>query len=138
MASKNAKLRSQFAQEFAGAATILCGVTVWVNGATTPSREEVRVAVGAAGGAFETYFGPAVTHVVCERLSTATRTRLKKAVTGRSLKIVTPVWVVDCVKEGRKVAEAGYAVDRVVEKRQTGISAFFGSGSKQAREGKQM
>lgn len=136
MASKNAKLRSQFAQEFAGAATVLAGVTVWVNGATTPSREEMRVAVGAAGGKFETYFGPAVTHVVCERLSTATKTRLNKAVTGRSLKIVTPAWVVDCFTERRRMAEAGYAVEGVVEKGQKGISAFFESGAKKGRKGK--
>lgn len=131
MASKNRKLRAQFAEEFAtsGGTDALRGVTCWVNGATTPTREELRVSIGKGGGAFETYMGPAVTHVVCERLATATRVRLQKAVGGRSLKVVTPAWVVDCVREGRKVSEAGYAVDGMTEKGQKSISVFFSGGS---------
>lgn len=133
MASKNRKLREQFSSEFAACASALRGVTAWVNGATSPSREELRAKIGENGGLFEAFMGPSVTHVVCERLATATRLRLKKAVAGRSLKVVTPAWVLDSIREGRKLPEAGYAVEGMTEVGQKNISSFFGGGGKKAK-----
>lgn len=151
MASKEAKLRRQFA-EAAGsdcdigrdgqaaatatatanttAATALRGVCIWVDGRTQPSREELRALVGRAGGRFETYFHRAlVTHVVGTHFPPNKAAELRKMVAtsgsgssrgkgsaGRQLPVlhvVTPQWVVDSVREQRRMPEWRYGVSDV-------------------------
>jgi hypothetical protein len=131
MAAKNRKLRAQFAAEFAGARAAgsggaLSGVTAWVDGATRPPRERLRTLLGENGGALETYLGAGVTHVVCERLADATRVRLRKRVRTSGLKVVTPLWVVRCVEEGRRLPEAGFEVAGMGDPGQANIASFFG------------
>ncbi|GJD09178.1 DNA repair protein REV1 [Galdieria sulphuraria] len=81
MDAKEDKLRVQFHKEFENTETckVFSGVTIWVDGETSPSREELRQLMGLGGGNFETYFSRhLVTHIVAENLSASKIKELKK------------------------------------------------------------
>lgn len=97
MEAKNDKLRVQFQKEFERkeSCSVFVGVTIWVDGDTSPTREELRELVGLGGGKFETYFSRhLVTHIVAENLS-ASKTKEWKRYRLHSIAVVKPQWVVD-------------------------------------------
>jgi hypothetical protein len=134
MRVKVRKLREQFDADFAdregppcaGNHSLFAGVTVWVDGATTPSREQIRELVGARGGRFETYFTPdCVTHVICKTLAQATRLRLQKIVGAKRISVVDPTWITDSIGSDRLLPAARYPVQGMTDPSQRSIASFF-------------
>lgn len=145
MRAKNQKLRDQFEAEFAGSGEgksrstcdVFRGITIHVNGATRPSREELRVLVGERGGGFEAYLtAGVVTHIVCERLAAATRLRFRKMVKSRSVHVVTPAWLVDSAAAGKILPVADYSVPGMTEPGQKSVASFFASNQRGGKGGK--
>ena len=136
MQEKTRKLREKFASEFdsddKGDSSkepqngILEGVTIWVDGLTKPGREELREIVGKHGGEFEVYCTGKVTHVIAEKLATATRLRLGKMESGRKrIWVVRPSWVVESVKKGIRLDEGDFKVEGMGDPRVKSINKFF-------------
>lgn len=125
MRAKTRKLRAQFGREYGGVrGGALSGVVAWVDGYTTPTRLQLRDVLGRHGGALETYFTDRVTHVVAETLAAATRKRMK-GMTKRTFKVVTPAWVVQSVREGRRLDEADFQVKGMGEPGQRSVANMF-------------
>jgi DNA repair protein REV1 len=134
MRVKVQKLREQFDLDFADRTDALCegnarlfdGVTVWVDGATTPSRDQIRELVGARAGRLETYLIPdCVTHVVCETLAQATRLRLRKMVDSKRISVVNPRWITDSIATNKILPIALYPVSGMADPSQRSIASFF-------------
>lgn len=130
------------------------GVTVWVDGRTSPSRLEIRRLVMQGGGLFETYFTSRVTHVVADCLAAATKKRWlacgKTGGTGTSTsasrggggssvtKFVTGRWIKRCVENGARVPERDFITPGMVDKSQKSVAAMFsarGGGSRAGGSG---
>lgn len=132
MEAKNQKLRKQFSQEFSHAPEsekkrLFRDVTVWIDGATKPSREELRAIIGNHGGRYETYLTPGmVTHIVAQQLAHATRLRLQKMVSSKRAHVVKPDWILDSVNSGKLLPVADYALDGMNDPSQKSIRNFFG------------
>jgi BRCT domain, a BRCA1 C-terminus domain len=134
MRVKVQKLREQFDADFADRAGTPCagnarlfeGVNVWVDGATTPSRDQIRELVGTRAGRLETYLIPdCVTHVVCETLAQATRLRLRKMVDSKRISVVTPRWITDSIATDKILPTAQYPVSGMTDPSQRSIASFF-------------
>jgi nucleotidyltransferase/DNA polymerase involved in DNA repair len=120
MEAKNYKLREQFRKEFETRepCNVFAGVTVWVDGDTKPSREEIRELIGLGGGNFETYFSRhLVTHIVAENLSASKIKELKKYRLN-SISVVRPQWVVDSFASKRLQPVARYTTPGILDEHQ--------------------
>lgn len=118
------------------------GVTVWVDGRTSPSRLEIRRLVMQGGGQFETYFTSRVTHVVADCLAAATKKRwLASGKTGGTggggvvTKFVTGRWIKRCVEDGARVPERDFVTPGMVDKSQKFFSSMFSARGGKARGG---
>ncbi|GJQ09111.1 hypothetical protein GpartN1_g6619.t1 [Galdieria partita] len=120
MEAKEDKLRVQFRKEFESRKTlsVFAGVTIWVDGETSPSREELRKLVGLGGGNFETYFSRhLVTHIVAENLSASKIKELKKYRL-HSICVVRPQWVVDSFVNKKIQPVARYLIPGMLDDHQ--------------------
>ncbi|KAK9810528.1 hypothetical protein WJX72_012236 [[Myrmecia] bisecta] len=110
MEHKNRKLGEQFAQQAADAAALgpslqgqeaklFAGISIHVNGFTTPSHQELKQLMAIHGGNFENYYSRSrVTHIVCSNLPDA---KVKQYDRERNpTPVVRPEWVVDSLKAG--------------------------------------
>ncbi|KAF7354844.1 DNA repair protein [Mycena sanguinolenta] len=94
---KKAKLQIQNSEIHATAAQtqIFKGITVYVNGWTSPSVQEIRTLVIRNGGVFEPYLNKhSVTHIITCTLTEAKMQEFKK------MKVVRPEWLTESVKAG--------------------------------------
>lgn len=76
---------------------IFSGCTIFVNGHTKPSINEIHRLVILRGGKFLSYLPnkSSATHIVCDRLTP------KKNVMFKNCRVVKAQWVVDCVEADR-------------------------------------
>eukprot|EP00850_Spirogloea_muscicola_P009346 SM000052S17738 [mRNA] locus=s52:446247:455495:+ [translate_table: standard] len=120
MEEKNRKLREQYKNNQAGETLfrrpaetdIFQGVTIWVNGYTTPPHQELRHLMMCHGGLFENYYSrERVTHIVCANLPDG---KLKEYRKMWSLPpIVKPGWVTDSIKAGTLLPASDYQLERL-------------------------
>jgi DNA repair protein REV1 len=91
---------------------IFRGVSIHVNGLTTPSHSELKQLMALHGGGFDTYYSRrTTTHLVCSALPDA---KLRQLV-GISRQqgappIVRPEWVVACVRAGALLPTRGFEI----------------------------
>ena len=105
MRAKKRKLREQFsALEQEQTSDIFAGVTIYVNGWTQPSAEELKRLVHTHGGSYEynLYGDSSVTHTIASNLPHAKIRNLKGEL------VCTPDWIVDSVAAGRRLPVDGY------------------------------
>ena len=76
---------------------IFAGCTIFVNGHTKPSINEIHRLVILHGGKFLSYLlnKSSATHIVCDRLTP------RKNVMFKNCRVVKAQWIVDCVEAGR-------------------------------------
>eukprot|EP00850_Spirogloea_muscicola_P002658 SM000010S04296 [mRNA] locus=s10:703471:709607:- [translate_table: standard] len=148
MDEKNRKLREQYKNNQAGETLfrrpaetdIFQGVTIWVNGYTVPSHQELRHLMMCHGGLFENYYSrERVTHIVCANLPDG---KLKEYRKMWSLPpIVKPGWVTDSIKAGRLLRASDYQLERLAYDHpgQQNLSGFLkeSTASVQARDGQE-
>uniref|UniRef100_K3XV05 DNA repair protein REV1 n=1 Tax=Setaria italica TaxID=4555 RepID=K3XV05_SETIT len=96
MAAKNSKLAAQFDADAStsGAATggLFAGVSIFVDGFTIPSSQELKEIMLNNGGRFVNYFSRhTVTHIVCSNLPDSKMKNLRAF--SKGLPVVKPAWV---------------------------------------------
>ncbi|KAG0470294.1 hypothetical protein HPP92_016994 [Vanilla planifolia] len=143
MKDKNRKLRSQFEAEASSSSLgnsesspvfsgrgIFHGVSIFVNGHTIPSGQELKGYMLRHGGRFENYFSSQrVTHIICSNLPDSKMRNLKAF--SRGLPVVKPEWVLDSVASNLLLSSAPYQIFGHSSEtcKQQKLSAFFGCKS---------
>ncbi|KAG7220961.1 hypothetical protein INR49_010210 [Caranx melampygus] len=103
MAAKVSKLDEQFKldaprerQKEGLCSTIFSGVSIYVNGYTEPSADELRRLMMLHGGQFHVYYSRSkTTHIIANNLPNSKIQELKGE------KVIRPEWITDSVKAGR-------------------------------------
>ena len=119
--SKIQKLREQFDVNSESAelsntpqrpSGIFAGISVWVDGFTSPSSSEVKVLMLAHGGRFEHYFETgAVTHIIADQLAETHILRYRRM--KRPLPVVRAQWIADSCARGELLDPCPYLLSRV-------------------------
>ncbi|XP_076603356.1 DNA repair protein REV1 isoform X2 [Chaetodon auriga] len=103
MAAKVSKLDEQFKLEAprekhkeGSCSSIFSGVSIYVNGYTDPSADELRRLMMLHGGQFHVYYSRSkTTHIIANNLPNSKIQELKGE------KVIKPEWITDSVKAGR-------------------------------------
>ncbi|GLT76694.1 hypothetical protein SLA2020_483390 [Shorea laevis] len=131
MVEKNRKLQHQFDAEASGSShsgsssvkPIFHGVSIFVDGFTIPSSQELRSYMLKYGGRFVNYFSRHhVTHIICSNLPDSKVKNLRSFSSG--LPVVKPMWILDSVAANRLLSWVPYQLDQLVSN-QPKLSAFF-------------
>ncbi|CAL4966740.1 unnamed protein product [Urochloa decumbens] len=136
MAAKNSKLAAQFDADASGAATggLFAGVSIFVDGFTIPSSQELKEIMLNNGGRFVNYFSRhTVTHIVCTNLPDSKMKNLRAF--SKGLPVVKPAWVVDSLAENRLLNCAPYQISQnsSSSRKQMKLSAFFSEKQNKSR-----
>ncbi|KAJ8530037.1 hypothetical protein K7X08_036872 [Anisodus acutangulus] len=134
MAVKNQKLQEQFDAEASSTSLsgpssskpIFHGVSIFVDGYTVPSSQELRGYMLKHGGRFENYFSRRrVTHIICSNLPDSKVKNLRSF--SRGLPVVKPTWVLDSVAANKLLNWVHYQLDQLASEvnNQPKLSAFF-------------
>ncbi|XP_063940791.1 DNA repair protein REV1 isoform X3 [Daucus carota subsp. sativus] len=134
MAVKNQKLHEQFDAaasttfqgELSSGKPIFHGVSIFVDGFTIPSSQELRGYMLKHGGRFENYFSRhRVTHIICSNLPDSKIKNLRSFSAG--LPVLKPTWVLDSVAANKLLSWHSYQLDQIATETQgqPKLSAFF-------------
>ncbi|KAK1276508.1 DNA repair protein REV1 [Acorus gramineus] len=135
MEEKNRKLREQFDTDASTSSVgggsssgkgIFSGVSIFVDGFTVPSNQELRGYMLKHGGRFENYFSKSrVTHIICSNLPDSKVKNLRAF--SRGLPVVKPTWVLDSVAADRLLSWIPYQLEQLVSetRAQQKLSSFF-------------
>uniref|UniRef100_A0AAR2KHD7 DNA repair protein REV1 n=1 Tax=Pygocentrus nattereri TaxID=42514 RepID=A0AAR2KHD7_PYGNA len=110
MAAKVSKLEKQFQkdaprekQKQGASSSIFSGVSIYVNGYTDPSADELRRLMMLHGGQFHVYYSRSkTTHIIATNLPNCKIQELKGE------KVVRPEWITDSIKAGRQLSYLQY------------------------------
>ncbi|XP_045813210.1 DNA repair protein REV1 isoform X3 [Trifolium pratense] len=136
MTEKNRKLHNQFNAEASTSHNnpIFAGVSIFVDGFTVPSSQELRSYMLKYGGRFENYFSRhRVTHIICTNLP---HSKLKNHLRAFSagLPVVKPTWILDSVASNRLLTWAPYQLEQLSNNQQPKLSTFFLSRNSKTSE----
>lgn len=99
MGAKVAKLEEQFAEDAANnpykQSDLFAGISIFVNGLTNPSADELKRIMMVHGGVYHTYRKSSTTFIIASNLPDVKIRQLTTA------KIISPQWITDCLKEKR-------------------------------------
>ncbi|XP_041994081.1 DNA repair protein REV1-like isoform X1 [Salvia splendens] len=133
MAVKNQKLQEQFAAAASSSScsgsssgNIFSGVSIFVDGYTVPSSQELRGYMLKYGGRFENYFSRhRVTHIICSNLPDSKIKNLRSFSGG--LPIVKPAWLLESVAANKLLSWTPYQLDQLAAENynQAKLSSFF-------------
>ncbi|KAF5174903.1 Dna polymerase iv [Thalictrum thalictroides] len=136
MVVKNGKLHDQFNAEAtssslkdssnSGNKPLFHGVSIFVDGFTVPSSQELRSYMLKYGGRFENYFSRSrVTHIICSNLPDSKVKNIRSF--SRGLPVVKPTWVLDSVAANKLLNWVPYQLEQLVNDvhKQPKLSAFF-------------
>ncbi|KAK9165851.1 hypothetical protein Scep_001042 [Stephania cephalantha] len=144
MEEKNRKLRAQFDADGSTSSIgvsdsdskpLFHGVSIFVDGFTVPSNQELRGLMLKYGGRFENYFSRhRVTHIICSNLPDSKIKNLRSFSGG--LPVVKSRWVLDCIAANKLLSWVPYQLDQIVNEnnKQPKLSAFFASKSSLSSE----
>ncbi|ESQ39557.1 hypothetical protein EUTSA_v10000766mg [Eutrema salsugineum] len=131
MEVKNRKLQNQYETEASTSSygvsgsekLIFQGISIFVDGFTVPSHQELRGYMMRYGGRFENYFSRrTVTHIICSNLPDSKVKNLRAF--SRGLPVVKPTWIVDSISANRLLGWVPYQLDQLNDT-QPKLSAFF-------------
>ncbi|KAK4789684.1 hypothetical protein SAY86_016988 [Trapa natans] len=137
---KNRKLHNQFAAEAAGSShggshtlkPIFHGVSIFVDGFTVPSSQDLRGYMLKYGGRFENYFSRRhVTHIICSNLPDSKVKNLRSFSGG--LPVVKPQWIIDSIAANKLLSWVPYELNQVCDN-QPKLSLFFALKNASATE----
>ncbi|PIA27042.1 hypothetical protein AQUCO_08300016v1 [Aquilegia coerulea] len=136
MVEKNRKLHDQFDAEAttssiidssnSGNKPLFHGVSIFVDGFTVPSSQELRSYMLKYGGRFENYFSRSrVTHIICSNLPDSKVKNIRSF--SRGLPVVKPTWVLDSVAANKLLNWVPYQLEQLVNnmQKQPKLSTFF-------------
>uniref|UniRef100_A0A182QM37 DNA repair protein REV1 n=1 Tax=Anopheles farauti TaxID=69004 RepID=A0A182QM37_9DIPT len=106
MDAKIAKLEDQFRHSSANVgeklSNLFAGVSIFVNGYTNPSADELKRIMMLHGGVFHHYKRPTTTYTIASILPDVKVRSITSEI------IISPRWVVDCLQEGRLLDYSRY------------------------------
>lgn len=106
MNAKIAKLEDQFTEDALRnpykESDLFAGISIFVNGLTNPSADELKRIMMVNGGVYHIYQRPWTTFVIAANLPDVKVRQITSA------KIISPQWVVDCLTENRILDYAKY------------------------------
>ncbi|EAA11364.4 AGAP005939-PA [Anopheles gambiae str. PEST] len=106
MDAKIAKLEDQFRHSSANVgekqSDLFAGVSIFVNGYTNPSADELKRLMMMHGGVFHHYKRPNTTYTIATILPDVKVRSITSEI------IISPRWVVDCLKEGKLLDYSRY------------------------------
>lgn len=106
MDAKKAKLEEQFAEDALKnpykQSNLFAGISIFVNGLTNPSAEELKRIMMTHGGVYNTYQRRSTTFVIASNLPDVKIRQITSA------KIISPQWVVDCLKANKILDYSNY------------------------------
>ncbi|KAL3515331.1 hypothetical protein ACH5RR_022233 [Cinchona calisaya] len=138
MVMKNQKLHQQFDAQASSSShdgsgsgkPIFHGISIFVDGYTVPSSQELKSYMLKYGGQFENYFSRhRVTHIICSNLPDSKIKNLRSFSGG--LPVVKPTWVLESVAANKLLSWVPFQLDQLASEteNQTKLSAFgFKSG----------
>lgn len=131
MVEKNRKLQHQFEAEastshHSGSSSgklIFQGVSIFIDGFTIPSNQELRAYMLKYGGRFANYFSShQVTHIICSSLPDSKIKNLRSFSGG--LPVVKPAWILDSIVANKLLSWIPYQLNQLASN-QPKLSAFF-------------
>lgn len=106
MDAKKAKLEEQFAEDALKnpykQSNLFAGISIFVNGLTNPSAEELKRIMMTHGGVYNTYQRRSTTFVIASNLPDVKIRQITSA------KIISPQWIVDCLKANKILDYSNY------------------------------
>ncbi|XP_049932652.1 DNA repair protein REV1 [Nymphaea colorata] len=143
MDEKNRKLRLQFdvnasstsRGDSAAKKGLFHGISIFVDGFTIPSSQELRNYMSKHGGRFENYFSRhRVTHIICSNLPDCKIKNLRSF--SKGLPVVKPTWLLDSIAANRVLSWVPYQLDQLQNgaSKQHDISSFFSLKNKSQSE----
>lgn len=106
MDAKKSKLEEQFAADALRnpykESNLFVGISIFVNGLTTPSAEELKRIMMTHGGVFHTYQRSSTTFIIASNLPDV---KIRQITTA---KIISPQWVVDCLSANKILDYSNY------------------------------
>ncbi|XP_051198867.1 DNA repair protein REV1 [Lolium perenne] len=130
MSAKNSKLAAQFDADAATSAAapgaLFAGVSIFVDGFTVPSSQELKEIMLNNGGRMVNYFSRhTVTHIICTHLPESKMRNMRAF--SKGLPVVKPAWVVDSLAENRILSCIPYQISHhsSSSRKQMKLSAFF-------------
>nr|CCA18314.1 DNA repair protein REV1 putative [Albugo laibachii Nc14]CCA18413.1 DNA repair protein REV1 putative [Albugo laibachii Nc14] len=108
--------------------SVLCSqlfaqIVIFVNGYTSPSKEELRRLIIQHGGDFEHYQTPRVTHIIATHIPLAKLRQSKKA--RNPIPIVIPEWIVQCVAQSKILALKSFLYHGIHDSTQDTLYSSF-------------
>uniref|UniRef100_A0ACD6AF46 Uncharacterized protein n=1 Tax=Avena sativa TaxID=4498 RepID=A0ACD6AF46_AVESA len=130
MSAKNSKLAAQFNADASTSAAapgaLFAGVSIFVDGFTVPSSQELKEIMLNNGGRLVNYFSRhTVTHIICTHLPESKMRNMRAF--SKGLPVVKPAWVVDSLAENRLLNCIPYQISQhsSSSRKQMKLSAFF-------------
>ncbi|XP_057815186.2 DNA repair protein REV1 isoform X2 [Cryptomeria japonica] len=102
------------------------GISIFVDGFTIPSNQELRNYMIRYGGRYENYFSrERVTHIICSNLPNSKIKNLRSF--SRGLPVVKPQWIVDCIGANKILHVGPYQLECLANEcpQQQRLSTFF-------------
>lgn len=106
MDAKKSKLEEQFAEDTLKnpykVSNLFTGISIFVNGLTNPSAEELKRLMMTHGGVYHTYQKSATTFIIANNLPDV---KIRQITTA---KIISPQWIVDCLNAKKILDYSNY------------------------------
>ncbi|KAK3672210.1 hypothetical protein LTR78_007963 [Recurvomyces mirabilis] len=133
---------------------IFTNLTFYINGSTAPliSDHKLKYLIASHGGSHSTFLGRrTVTHVLITKPASSgygracggglAGTKIQKEIAklkGEKVRFVMVEWVLECVRQGKRVPERGFEGLRLAPKGVGSVAEMFGGGEVLQRYAKQM
>lgn len=108
MNAKINKLEEQFNENATNCfqkSNLFAGISIFVNGLTDPSSDELKRIMLAHGGIYHTYQRSHTSFIIASNLPDV---KIRQITSTSSAKIIRPQWIVDCLKEERILDYSNY------------------------------
>ncbi|XP_031634603.1 DNA repair protein REV1 [Contarinia nasturtii] len=106
MDAKKSKLEEQFAEDVLKnpykKSELFSGISIFVNGLTNPSAEELKQIMMIHGGVYHTYQRSSTTFIIASHLPD---TKIRQITTA---KIISPQWICECIRMNKIIDYSNY------------------------------
>jgi DNA repair protein REV1 len=113
--------------------SIFADCAIFVNGLTTPPRNEIQRLVSLHGGAFHSYQTSTTTHFLCDIFPNAKLKQLRKS-NQKKLFYVTTSWLLESIEKEKRLPEADYLPKGLIRQHGGSMVQYFSLNSERATD----